>query len=124
MVELVERRKVDVVCISATPPAAVMHARYLCKHLRRRFPEVKLVVGLWDLQGDLTKASERIGCGATVVATMADAQEKVRLLIQQQLRQTTQSDDFREPENNHAQWQDEKTRLLLTTDEPTEHATP
>ena len=81
MVDLVEQRKADVVCISATPPAAVMHARYLCKRLRRRFPKVKLVVGLWDAQGDLNKAKERIGCGATVVATLADAQEQIRLLI-------------------------------------------
>ena len=83
MVDLVERRKADVVCVSATPPGAMMHARYLCKQLRRRFPKVKLVVGLWDMQGDLSKAKERIGCGATVVATLADAQEQIRLLIQQ-----------------------------------------
>ena len=90
MVDLVEQRKADVVCVSATPPAAVMHARYLCKHLRRRFPKVKLVVGLWDVQGDLNKAKERIGCGATVVATLADAQEQIRLLIQQLLPPTEQ----------------------------------
>ena len=83
MVDLVEHRKADVVCVSATPPGAMMHARYLCKHLRRRFPTVKLVVGLWDVQGDLNKARERIGCGATVVATLADAQEQIRQLIQQ-----------------------------------------
>ena len=65
MVELVEKYQADVVCISATPPAAVMHARYLCKRIRGRFPTVKLVVGLWDTHGDLGKASERIGCGAT-----------------------------------------------------------
>jgi hypothetical protein len=90
VVDLVERRNADVVCVSATPPAATMHARYLCKHLRRRFPKLKLVVGLWDVQGDLNKATERIGCGAKVVATMADAQEQVRLLIQQCLPQTEQ----------------------------------
>ena len=90
MVDLVERRKADVVCVSATPPGAMMHARYLCKQLRRRFPKVKLVVGLWDVQGDLNKAKERIGCGATVVATLADAQEQIRLLIQQLLPQTEQ----------------------------------
>jgi predicted PurR-regulated permease PerM len=88
MIELVERRKAAVVCVSATPPAAMMHARYLCKRLRRQFPKLKLVVGLWDVQGDLSKPSERIGCGATVVATMADAQEQVRLLVQQLLPQT------------------------------------
>ena len=80
-VDLVEQRQPAVVCISATPPAAVMHARYLCKRLRARLPEVKLVVGLWDAQGDLTKAKERIGCGAIVVATLAEAQEQIRLLI-------------------------------------------
>ena len=84
LVDLVARRKPDVVCISATPPAAVMHARHLCKHVRGRFPEVPVVVGLWNAQGDLSKVRTRIGGGATthVVATLAEAQEQVRLLIQ------------------------------------------
>jgi hypothetical protein len=90
MVDLVEKRTADVVCISATPPGAMMHARYLCKQVRRRFPTVKLVVGLWDVQGDLNKAKERIGCGAIVVATMTDAQEQVRLLIDQLVPLTEQ----------------------------------
>jgi predicted PurR-regulated permease PerM/methylmalonyl-CoA mutase cobalamin-binding subunit len=85
LVDLVERCKADVVCISSTPPAAVMHARRLCKRLRDRLPEVNLVVGLWDAQGDLNKARERIGCGAIVVATLADAQEQIRLLTQPRL---------------------------------------
>lgn len=78
--ELVDRYTADVVCVSATPPAAVMHARYLCKRLRSHLPKVKLVVGLWDAQGDLAKAKERIGCDAIVVATLAEAQEQIRLL--------------------------------------------
>ena len=74
----------DVVCISAMPPAAVMHARYLCRRLRGRFPKVQLVVGLWNAPSDLNKAKERIACGTTVhvVATLADAQEQIRLLIE------------------------------------------
>ena len=80
--DLLERYTADVVCVSATPPAAVMHARYLCQRLRHQFPAVKLVVGLWDFQGDLSKAKERIGGGAVVVATLAEAQEQVRLLLQ------------------------------------------
>ncbi|MGA2253833.1 MAG: hypothetical protein ABSG53_04155, partial [Thermoguttaceae bacterium] len=77
------RRKPDVVCISATPPVAVMHARHLCKIVRGRLPEVPLVVGLWDAQGDLNKAKTRIGGAAKthVVTTLAEAQEQVRLLI-------------------------------------------
>ncbi len=88
LVDLVEGCKPDVVCISATPPAAVLHARRLCKHVRGRFPEVPVVVGLWNEQGDLSKVKTRIGGGATthVVATLAKAQEQVNLLIQPLLR--------------------------------------
>ena len=78
--DLVDRYTADVVCVSATPPAAVMHARYLCKRLRSHLPQVKLVVGLWDARGDLAKAKERIGCDAIVVATLAAAEEQIRLL--------------------------------------------
>ena len=85
IVDLVEQRKPDVICLSATPPAAAMHARYLCKRLRDRLPETKLVVGLWDVQGDLSKARERIGLDAIVVAKLADAQEQIRLLSQPQV---------------------------------------
>ena len=84
MSDLVKQHEADVVCISATAPAAVMHARHVCKRLRVRFPDVQLVVGLWGAQGDLTKAKERIGCGAAahVVATLAAAQQQIRLLTQ------------------------------------------
>jgi len=84
MVDLVEERKADVVCISAMPPAAALHARYLCKRLQGRFPEAHLIVGLWNATGDLNKAKKRIGCGATthVVGTLAAAQEKIDGLLQ------------------------------------------
>ena len=51
-----------------------------------------MVVGLWNAQGDLSKAKTRIGGGATthVVATLAEAQEQVRLLIQPLLRRSEQ----------------------------------
>jgi predicted PurR-regulated permease PerM len=81
---IIEKHKPNLICVSATPPAAVMHARHLCEQLRGRFSEVPLVVGLWNAQFDLSKAKKRIGSVATthVVATLAEAQEQVRLLIQ------------------------------------------
>jgi predicted PurR-regulated permease PerM/CheY-like chemotaxis protein len=99
MVDLVAQRQPAVVCVSATPPAAVMHARYLCTRLRARLPKVKLVVGLWDTPGDLTKAKQRIGPGTNthVVATLADAQEQVRLLMQPCLPQCEKE---RQPERS------------------------
>jgi CheY-like chemotaxis protein len=75
---LFEQQHPDVVCISATAPAAVMHARYICNQLRDRFPNLTLVVGLWNSRCDLDKAQERIGCGATVVATLAAAQSHIQ----------------------------------------------
>jgi hypothetical protein len=83
VVDLLERRTPDAICISATPPAAVMHARHLCRLVRNRFPLVPVVVGLWNAEGDLSKAKTRIGSGAAthVVTTLAEAQEQVRLLI-------------------------------------------
>jgi len=88
LVTLVARHKPDVVCISATPPAAVMHARHLCARIRDRFPELPVIVGLWDAQGDLTKAIARIGGGSAtqVVTTLTAAQEQVRLLIEPHVR--------------------------------------
>jgi predicted PurR-regulated permease PerM len=87
LVALVDQRKAAVVCISSAPPATVAHARYLCRSLRRRFPQVTLVVGLWDTAGNISKAKERIGDGATthVVATLAEAQELIRALIPPEL---------------------------------------
>ena len=83
LIDLVRKLKPRVVCISSLPPAAVMHARTLCKRLRGRVPAGNLVVGLWHAQGDRSKAKERIGCGAEaqVVTTLADAQEQIRLLL-------------------------------------------
>ncbi len=81
--DFVEKHEGALICISAMAPAAIMHARHLFKRLRRDFPDVRIVIGLWDTPGDLTKAGIRIGCDETacVVATLAEAQEQVGLLI-------------------------------------------
>lgn len=77
MMDLVERHKPDVVCISALPPAAVRQACYLCKRIRTRFPELQIMVGLWDAQGERQKAIERIeSAGANhTVTTFAQGLE-------------------------------------------------
>jgi predicted PurR-regulated permease PerM len=90
MVDLIEKRKADVVCISAMPPAAAAHARYLCKRLQGRFPDAHLIVGLWNAKTDLAKMRERIGCGATthLVGTLSAAQEKIHGLLQPLVHRT------------------------------------
>jgi hypothetical protein len=88
----VEETRPMAVCISALPPLAVMHSRYLCKRLTSRFDTIRLYVGLWNVS-DLARAQDRIKtCGpVTVVSTftqmltelrsmpMADVQPEARI---------------------------------------------
>jgi len=92
LVNYVEQRNADVVCISAAPPAAVAHARRLRMRLRRRFPQLNLVVGLWNAPGDLNEAKERIGSDARthIVATLKNAQEQIRMLVEPRLEKQVQ----------------------------------
>ena len=74
MLEHVGQSQPDVIFISAMPPAALVHARYLCQKLRSRFAAVPIMVGLWDAQGDLQKATDRLSAvGASHIVTSAAA---------------------------------------------------
>ena len=79
MVDLVENRNADLVFISAMPPSAVTHSRYVYKRLRQKFDELRLVVGLWTLRGDAGRARDRIAPDEDlpVVTSLAAAQDRV-----------------------------------------------
>lgn len=79
MVQMVEQTKAQIVCVSAMPPSAVAHARYLCKRAHARYPDIDMVVGLWTARGDLEKAKDRIACSHTVflVTTLDRAQHEI-----------------------------------------------
>jgi predicted PurR-regulated permease PerM len=58
------------VCIGALPPGGLAHTRYLCKKLRARFPNVKIVVGRWGLTGNVEANREQLrDAGADLTAT-------------------------------------------------------
>jgi predicted PurR-regulated permease PerM len=52
--------KPDVICISALPPFALLHARDLYKRVRVQLPNCKIIVGLWNFPGDPIKAAVRL----------------------------------------------------------------
>jgi predicted PurR-regulated permease PerM len=56
VLSVVEQQAVAVICIAALPPGALAPTRYLCKRLRARFPECRIVVGRWGLQEDSDKS--------------------------------------------------------------------
>jgi hypothetical protein len=60
MLAQVSEEAPGLVCVSALPPLAATHARYLCKRLRPKFPELKIVVGLWQMTGSTKKAEARL----------------------------------------------------------------
>jgi predicted PurR-regulated permease PerM len=49
----------DIICISALPPYAFAPARAMCKQIRARFPELRIVVCIWGFSGDTNKARAR-----------------------------------------------------------------
>lgn len=84
MLEMIDSSRADVVCVSAMPPAAVTHARYLCKRVNGRYPDKKMVVGLWTYRGDMGKAKDRITCvgSVQVVTTLRDALQQIHQIAQ------------------------------------------
>lgn len=59
---------VEVVCLSYFHPKPEVYARYVCRRLKRRFPKLKIVVGLWS------QTSLEAGAGKDVArALTADA---------------------------------------------------
>ena len=75
MLDAVGRGAFDVACVSALPPFAVGQARSLCKRLQARFPNLKVVVGLWGFNGGVVKAQERVGqsCTDAVCTNLTEA---------------------------------------------------
>jgi predicted PurR-regulated permease PerM len=61
MLEQVEQLHPEVICVSALPPFAAMQAKSLCKQLRQRCPNVRIILGLWEFPGGAAKAQQRVG---------------------------------------------------------------
>jgi predicted PurR-regulated permease PerM len=80
MLEQAAQRKYDVVCVSALPPFAVAQARSLCKRLRAKFPNMRILLGVWKFGGGVPKAQERVGASCTdaVVTTLSEGLMQVR----------------------------------------------
>ena len=81
MVEQVDRLGAQVICISALPPFATSQAKSLCKRLRHQCPEAKIVIGLWEFPGGVTKAQERMGnsCANVIATSLAQVTSLIRV---------------------------------------------
>lgn len=79
MLEQVTEQSAGIVCVSANPPFAATHARYLSKRLRPKFPELRIVVGLWQTGGSLKNAQARLAATGIdkFATTLTEATEQV-----------------------------------------------
>jgi predicted PurR-regulated permease PerM len=70
LIARVEERQPALLCIGSLPPGGLAHTRYLCKRLRTRFPNVKIVVGRWGLRELVAEDLEPLKqAGADAVTT-------------------------------------------------------
>ena len=76
----IAERKIGMVCISAARPFTVMHARFLAKRVRSRFPELKIMIGLWDAKKAAASAQKKADDSPAdwIVSTMAEAVHQIR----------------------------------------------
>jgi hypothetical protein len=75
----VREEDVTVACISVVAPSTVVHARYLCSKLRRNFPDLIIIVGLWgpaETDSDIVKVLKDSGAHE-IVTTVEDASDRV-----------------------------------------------
>jgi predicted PurR-regulated permease PerM len=70
------------VCIASLPPGGLAQTRYLCKRLRARFPELKIIVGRWGTSSE-NNWSSLLAAGADKVgATLAETRDQIIQLSQ------------------------------------------
>ncbi len=59
MLDLVAPTANDVFCISSIPPFAFSHARTLNRQLRAKYPQTKILIGVWGFTGEIERALQR-----------------------------------------------------------------
>ncbi|HEX3880563.1 MAG TPA: AI-2E family transporter [Bryobacteraceae bacterium] len=82
MLEFAKLESTDILCISSVLPFAFARARELCMQIRARFPEIKIVAGIWGFGGDTADALRRFDRGApnAVAGTLMQALAEVEML--------------------------------------------
>jgi predicted PurR-regulated permease PerM len=83
-VDAIATLNADLVVVSAMPPGASLHVRYLYKRIRAKFPSVRLLIGLWNTPADQAKLARRIASDpdVRVVALLHDAVNAIHDMAQ------------------------------------------
>lgn len=84
MLEQVAKKQGHIVCLSALPPSAITHTRYLSKRLIARFSDLPMVLGLWTLKMDSKKIRRRLLAAedSPIATDLAQALEHISRIAQ------------------------------------------
>jgi predicted PurR-regulated permease PerM len=85
MLAQVKEAAPDIVCISALPPFALLHARDLYKRVHSNVPNTKIIVGLWKFSGDPIKAAARFNIVGDDKLALTLAQAVLQVGVFQQI---------------------------------------
>jgi predicted PurR-regulated permease PerM len=89
----------DIVCISALPPFALLHARDLYRKVRVVAPRAKIVIGLWRFSGDTTKAVIRLNIDGSDKLVTTLVQTVLQANIYRQVETATLQETVSTPTN-------------------------
>ena len=95
VVEMVAVKEPALICIGAMPPGGLAHTRYLCKRLKSRYPNARILVGRWGLKDNIAQHHERLReVGADAIATtLLETRDKLHalrpVLLEEQIQPTT-----------------------------------
>ena len=85
MVQELEEKKPALLCIGALPPRSQLAAGVLCRRLRSKLPNLKILVCRWGLPGQEFDPKPLRESGATwVVSTMKEAREILESMVESQ----------------------------------------
>jgi hypothetical protein len=73
LLDRVAERRPAAVCIATIPPGGLAHTRYLCKRLRSRFPDLKILVGRWGTHDITTTEPAREATPDRAAAALKEA---------------------------------------------------
>jgi predicted PurR-regulated permease PerM len=85
VVSLVVETSPALIWIGAVPPGGLAQTRYLCKRLRARFPDLKIVVGRWGFRENTEETLAHLRAdGIDYVGTsLCETRDEVMRLVQQ-----------------------------------------
>jgi hypothetical protein len=76
MIATIDERNPDAVCLSSMGPLGRRQLRYLCKRIRQKHPQIRIIVGNWGYpakDAEKMAATLKTQCGADVVFTSLSA---------------------------------------------------